>query len=80
MNNLSLRLSTIASLVPKGAFVCDVGTDHGFLPIFLMESGIAKGVIATDINEKPLRKAEENLKKTGAEGITLRLCDGLSGV
>ena len=80
MNNLSLRLSTIASLVPKGAFVCDVGTDHGFLPIFLMESGIARGVIATDINEKPLKKAEENLKKTGAEGITLRLCDGLSGV
>ena len=80
MNNLSLRLSTIASLVPKGAFVCDVGTDHGFLPIFLMESGIARGVIATDINEKPLKKAEENLKKTGAKGITLRLCDGLSGV
>lgn len=80
MNNLSLRLSTIASLVPKGAFVCDVGTDHGFLPIFLMESGIAKGVIATDINEKPLKKAEENLKKTRAEGVTLRLCDGLSGI
>ena len=80
MNNLSLRLSTIASLVPKGAFVCDVGTDHGFLPIFLTESEKARGVIATDINEKPLKKAEENLKKWGAEGITLRLCDGLSGV
>ena len=80
MNNLSLRLSTIASLVPKGAFVCDVGTDHGFLPIFLMESGKARGVIATDINEKPLKKAKENLKKTGTEGITLRLCDGLSGI
>ena len=80
MNNLSLRLSTIASLVPKGAFVCDVGTDHGFLPIFLMESGKVRGVIGTDINEKPLKKAEENLKKSGAEGITLRLCDGLSGI
>ena len=80
MNNLSLRLSTIASLVPKGAFVCDVGTDHGFLPIFLMESGKVRSVIATDINEKPLKKAEENLKKSGAEGVTLRLCDGLSGI
>ena len=77
MNNLSLRLRTIASLVPKGAFVCDVGTDHGFLPIFLMQSGIARGVIATHINEKPLKKEEENLKKTGAKGLTLRLCDGL---
>ena len=80
MNNLSLRLSTIASLVPKGAFVCDVGTDHGFLPIFLTESGKARGVIATDINEKPLKKAEENLRSRGTEGITLRLCDGLSGI
>ena len=80
MNNLSLRLSTIASLVPKGAIVCDVGTDHGFLPIFLMKSGKARSVIATDINEKPLKKAEENLKKAKAEGITLRLCDGLSGI
>lgn len=63
MNNLSLRLSTIASLVPKGAFVCDVGTDHGFLPIFLTESGIARGVIATDINEKPLKKGGGKSKK-----------------
>ena len=80
MNNLSLRLSTIASLVPKGAFVCDVGTDHGFLPIFLTESAKVRGVIATDINEKPLKKARENIEKAKAEGITLRLCDGLSGV
>ena len=80
MNNLSLRLSKIASLVPKGAFVCDVGTDHGFLPIFLMQSGKVRGVIATDINEKPLKKAMENIEKAKAEGITLKLCDGLSGV
>ncbi len=80
MNKLSLRLITIASLVPKGAFVCDVGTDHGFLPIFLMSNRRVRGVIATDINKKPLKKAEENIKKSGVEGISLRLCDGLSAV
>ncbi len=80
MENLYLRLKTIAELVPRNAKACDVGTDHGFLPIYLLSSGKAKSVIATDINEKPLKKAEENIKKSGVEGISLRLCDGLSGV
>ncbi len=80
MEKLSLRLNTIAELVPYNARVCDVGTDHGFLPIYLLSSGKAKKVIATDINEKPLKKAEENIKKSGVEGILLRLCDGLSAV
>lgn len=80
MQNLSLRLSTIANLVPIGAKVCDIGTDHGFLPIVLKARGIAKSVIATDINEKPLKKAVENIKKSGVEGISLRLCDGLDSI
>ncbi len=78
MQNLSLRLSTIASFVPKGAKVCDVGTDHAFLPIAL--SSTAKSIIATDINEKPLKKAAENIEKSGVSGISLRLSDGLDGV
>lgn len=80
MENLSVRLKTIAESVPANAKVCDVGTDHGFLPIYLASSGRAVSVIATDINEKPLKKAEENIKKSGVCGISLRLCDGLSGV
>ena len=80
MENLSLRLSTIAESVPQNALVCDVGTDHGFLPIYLKKTGRARRVIATDINEKPLKKAEENIKGSGVRGISLRLCDGLSAV
>lgn len=80
MEKLSLRLSTIAGLVRDGASVCDVGTDHGFLPIFLKSSGKAKGVIATDINVLPLKKAEENIKKSGVKGISLRLCDGVADI
>lgn len=80
MQNLSVRLSAIASLVPFGAKVCDVGTDHAFLPIALKKSGKAASVIATDINKKPLKKAEENIEKSGVDGISLRLCDGIEGV
>ncbi len=80
MQNLSVRLGTIASLVPEGAKVCDVGTDHAFLPIALKKSGRALGVIATDINKKPLEKARENIRKADVSGISLRLCDGIEGV
>lgn len=80
MTHLSLRLETIASLVPLGARVCDVGTDHALLPIYLKQKGIAKSVIATDLNEKPLENARKNIEESGVSGISLRLCDGLSGV
>lgn len=80
MQHLSLRLKTIASLVPFGARVCDVGTDHARLPIFLKQNGIAKTVIATDLNQKPLKNAEQNILQSKVDGISLRLCDGLSAV
>lgn len=80
MPNLSFRLNTIASLVPFGARVCDIGTDHGYLSIELKSSGKASFVIAADINPSPLKNAAENIKKMGVTGIELRLCDGLSGI
>lgn len=80
MPDLSLRLSTIASLVPNGARVCDVGTDHGYLAIHLKAGGKVKSIIAADINPLPLQNAAKNIEKAGATGIELRLCDGLSGI
>ncbi len=80
MRNLSNRLLTIAGLVPKGVRVADIGTDHGYLPIYLTESGIAKKALACDINEKPLLSAKKNIVSAGAENIELRLCDGLTGI
>ena len=77
---LSRRLELIASLVPKGARVCDVGTDHARLPIFLIERKIAERVIATDIRPLPLENAKKNVANSGVTGIELRLCDGLSAV
>ncbi len=80
MPDLSLRLKTIASLVPDGARVCDIGTDHGYLAIELKKSDKVSSIIAADINSQPLKNAEYNIKKSGVRGIELRLCDGLSGI
>lgn len=80
MNKLSIRLETIASLVPFGARVCDIGTDHGYLSIYLKSNNIAESVIATDLNEKPLLTARKNIELSGVSGIDLRLGNGLSPV
>ena len=77
---ISRRLQTIAALVPDGARACDIGTDHGYLAIRLMQSGKAKNVIAADINEKPLANAKANIRLSGVSGVETRLCDGLSGI
>lgn len=77
---LSRRLLLIASLVPKGARVCDIGTDHARLPIYLIEQEKANRVIATDIRPLPLENAKRNVETSGVKGIELRLCDGLSAV
>lgn len=66
--------------MPDGAKVCDVGTDHGYLAAALYKSGRVKSVIATDINEKPLAHALESIKRLKADGVDLRLCDGLAAV
>lgn len=80
MPNLSKRLLTIASLVPFGARVCDIGADHGYLSIFLATHKNPLSVITTDINEKPLSRARKNIEKASINNIDLRLCDGLSGI
>lgn len=80
MKALSQRLETIAALVPKGTRACDIGCDHGYLAIYLTKNNIASSVIAADLNEAPLQRARQNIKKIGGENIELRLCDGLSGI
>lgn len=80
MIELSKRLSLIAHFVNEGSSVCDVGTDHGYLPAFLYLAQKCKSVIATDINQKPLDSARVNLERLGADGVRLILCDGLEKV
>lgn len=75
---LSERLKLIASFVSKGSILADIGTDHGYVPIYLVKNDIIPSAIAMDINAGPLKKAEENVKMSGLERkIQLRLSDGL---
>lgn len=78
---LTPRLKKIAELIPKGAVVADVGTDHAYLPVYCILNGISSGAVAMDINDGPLKKAEENtVKYKLTDRITLRLSDGLKGL
>lgn len=75
------RLSLVASFVRKGAVLADVGTDHAYLPIHLLLTGICPHTVATDINEAPLQRAREHAAKYGtADRITFCLADGLAGI
>lgn len=59
--------------------VADVGTDHGYIPIALVERGIAVNAIAMDLRPGPLRRAEDHIRQAGLWGmIQTRLSDGLS--
>ena len=79
MITLSKRLDVIARSVPFGSNAVDVGADHGYLAIYLKKSGIAKNVIACDINELPLKNAYCNAQKYNAD-IQLCLSDGLEKI
>jgi len=78
---LSPRLQAIGRLIPPGSRVADVGTDHGYLPVWLIEHGISPFVIATDLHPGPLEAAKGSAKRVGIEtGISFRLADGLEAV
>lgn len=75
---LSKRLRAVADLVPGGTVLADVGTDHAYIPIALVEEGKIPRALAMDINQGPLTRAEENIKAHGLEEkIETRLSDGL---
>ena len=61
MVRLTSRLSSLAGYIKQGERVIDVGTDHGLLPIYLIQNNITNKVILADINEGPLEKAKGNL-------------------
>ena len=76
---LSKRLNWIIEKINKVEVIMDVGTDHGYIPIYLVKNNIAKKVIASDINKEPLKKAKINVSLDGvADKVDLRLGRGLS--
>lgn len=78
---LSERLLAVAGLVTPGLRLADVGTDHGYIPLWLTEQGVIPGAIALDINRGPLERARENIKRHGLEEkIETRLSDGVAAL
>lgn len=75
---LSPRLKTAADMVRKGVVAADIGTDHAYLPSYLVLSGICPRALACDLRKGPLENAAKALEHWNiADKITLRLSDGL---
>ena len=75
---LSKRLCMAATLVTKGNSVSDVGCDHAYVSIYLIQSGISNKCIAMDVRKGPLERAEKNIENAGLKSvIETRLSDGL---
>lgn len=78
---ISKRLLCCASMVQSGSRVADIGTDHGYLGIYLLQSGAARHVIACDLRKDPLENARRNAKLFGVDGeMEFRLSDGLEKI
>ncbi len=79
MIKLSERLKKIADQIHQGETMADIGTDHGFLPLYLWEQGICPRVIMSDISSGSLAKARENCESYyPAENFDLRLGSGIT--
>lgn len=78
---LSARLRSCADLVRRGNTAADVGTDHGYLSIYLLQEGICRHVYASDLREMPLAAAKRNAARAGiGDQITFCLSDGLAAL
>ena len=78
---LSKRLQAVAGFVSEGNRLVDVGTDHGYIPIYLVKTGKIPSAIAMDVKKGPLSRAEEHIGQAGLDAyIECRLSDGLRGL
>ena len=78
---LTPRLQGIADFVQIGSNIGDIGTDHGYIPVYLIREKICSSVIATDINPGPLESAKNYIEKCGlTDKIKTRLGSGLEPI
>jgi tRNA (adenine22-N1)-methyltransferase len=77
---LGKRLLSAADFVRQGAYFADIGTDHAYLPLFLIGEGKITRAVCTDINRGPLESAVKNARAFGYEDkIIFKLTDGADG-
>ena len=78
---LSKRLGAVASYVQKGSRLADVGSDHAYLPLFLVENGIIDYAVAGEVVQGPYQSALTNVVQAGKEElIQVRLANGLAAI
>jgi tRNA (adenine22-N1)-methyltransferase len=76
---LSRRLMALAQMVPRGAKIADIGTDHAFLPCYLLKEHITPAAIGVEVNKGPYQKACATIEEYGLqEKIEIRLGNGLT--
>ena len=77
---LQHRLRLLAEMTPPGGRLADIGTDHGYLPVWLLQEGRIPSAIAADVGAEPLEHARRTAEEYETQGLDFRLCDGLSGI
>lgn len=80
MIKLSPRLSAAASLINKNSRLADIGTDHGYVPVFLVKNGLISCAVASDINEGPLSSCKDLVNECGITNIDCRISNGLEKI
>ena len=77
---LSNRMQALTDMVTPGTVITDVGCDHGFVSVYLVQRGLSPRVIAMDVRSGPLERAREHIREYGLQDrIETRLSDGLHG-
>lgn len=78
---LSKRLQAVASFVEKDSVIADIGSDHAYLPTYLVQQGIVQKGIAGEVVAGPFEAALKNVKRKGlTDAITVRLASGLAAI
>ncbi|WP_298830237.1 tRNA (adenine(22)-N(1))-methyltransferase TrmK [uncultured Planococcus sp.] len=78
---LSHRLTRVAYHVPKGAVVADIGSDHAYLPCYLVLNGVADKAVAGEVVKGPFESARKQVQQEGLTGqIDVRLASGLDAI
>lgn len=78
---LSARLQMVADFVPEGKILADIGSDHGYLPVYLLKKGIIEKAICGEVVKGPYQQTVKEVEKAQlTQQVTVRLADGLAAI